>query len=103
MVSSGKARWLDCRYDMEYEESRIPGALFAPLDKIRLNVQNLNPDETYVVYCHSGRRSKAAVFLLRERHINAVSLAGGIKGWPYEVDAAPLKSTADSLPEAQST
>ncbi len=102
MVSSGKARWLDCRYDMEYAESRIPSALFAPLDKIRLNVQNLNPDETYVVYCRSGRRSKAAVFLLRERHINAVSLSGGIKGWPYEVDVAPLTSTAVSLPAAQS-
>lgn len=91
MINGGKARWLDCRYDMEYAESRIPGALLVPLDKIRLNMQHLNPDETYVVYCRSGRRSKAAAYLLRERHINAVSLEGGIKGWPYEVDSSALE------------
>ena len=95
MVIGGKARWLDCRYDMEYEESRIPGALFLSLDKLRANVQKLDPDETYIIYCRSGRRSKAATFLLRERHINALSLAGGIKSWPYEVDASPLESTSN--------
>ncbi len=94
MVNSGKARWLDCRYDMEYEESRIPGALFVPLDQLRSNVQKLDPDETYIIYCRSGRRSKAAAFLLRERHLNALSLAGGIKAWPYEVDASPLESSS---------
>ncbi len=92
MVNVGKARWLDCRYDMEYEESRIPGTLFVPLDQLRSNLQSLDPDETYIIYCRSGRRSKAAAFLLRERHLNALSLAGGIKGWPYEVDASPLES-----------
>lgn len=91
MVNNGEACWLDCRYDMEYEESRIPGTLFAPLDRLRAESQHLDPDETYIVYCRSGRRSKAAAFLLRERHINALSLTGGIKGWPYEVDASPLQ------------
>jgi hypothetical protein len=28
--------------------------------------------------------------LLRERNIDAVSLAGGIKNWPYEVDMEPI-------------
>ncbi len=90
MVKGGSAVWLDCRYDKEYEESRISGTLFAPLDKIRSNLFNLDPKRTYVVYCRSGRRSQAAAFLLKERHINAVSLHGGIKSWPYEVDTSPL-------------
>ncbi len=94
MINDGKARWLDCRYDMEYEESRIPGALFVPLDQLRSNLHKLDPDETYIIYCRSGRRSKAAAFLLRERHLNALSLAGGIKSWPYEVDASPLEATS---------
>ena len=45
--------------------------------------------ENYIVYCRSGRRSKAGTCLLRERNIKAVSMMGGIKEWPYEIDASP--------------
>lgn len=84
-VHSDGASLLDCRYDMEYEESHIPGAILVPLDQLRENISQLDPAAKYVVYCRSGRRSQAAVFLLRERGINAVSLKGGIRDWPYEV------------------
>lgn len=89
-LQSGEAKLLDCRYDMEYNESRIPGATFVPLDTLRRGVHDTDPDASYVVYCRSGRRSKAAAFLLRERNIKAVSLKGGIKEWPYEVDTTPV-------------
>jgi SulP family sulfate permease len=91
LVSKRQARWLDCRYDMEYEEGRIPGAQLMPLDRLRELTHNLDPASLYIVYCRSGRRSKAAAFLLRERNIKAVSLAGGIKEWPYEIDAQPTR------------
>ncbi len=91
MVNSGEAKWLDCRYDMEYEESRIPGAPLIPLDRLRWDVHTLDPDQTYIVYCRSGRRSKAGAFLLRERNFNALSMSGGIKGWPYEIDSTPIE------------
>jgi rhodanese-related sulfurtransferase len=94
LVQAGRAQWLDCRYDMEYEESRIPGAQLVPLDRLREAVATLDPAATYVVYCRSGRRSRAAAFLLRERNVQAVSLAGGIKAWPYEVDTQPLEVAA---------
>ncbi len=90
LVNSGKAKWLDCRYDIEYEDSRIPGAPLIPVDRIRHETHKLDADAKYIVYCRSGRRSKAATFLLRERNIDAVSLAGGIKNWPYEVDMEPI-------------
>ena len=90
IVTQGEARWLDCRYDMEYEESRIPGAPLIPLDRLRWGVHQLDPEATYVVYCRSGRRSKAGAFLLRERNIKAVSMTGGIRDWPYEIDASPV-------------
>lgn len=83
---------LDCRYDVEYEESRIPGAQLVPLDKLRREgVFSIDPKHTYIVYCRSGRRSKAAAFLLRERGIRALSLNGGIKEWPYEVDSGAVR------------
>lgn len=89
MIDSGQARLLDCRYDLEYEESRIPGATLLPLDTLRAQVHRLDPEATYIVYCRSGRRSMAGAFLLRERNIRALSLAGGITGWPYEIDNSP--------------
>lgn len=91
MVEQGKAKWLDCRYEIEYEESRIPGAPLIPLDRLRKDTHQLDANEKYVVYCRSGRRSKAAAFILRERNIDAISLAGGIKNWPFEIDNKPIE------------
>jgi len=89
-LERGAAKLIDCRYPMEYEEGRIPGAQLVPLDRLRREgVFTLDPEPSYIVYCRSGRRSAAAVFLLRERGVQAVSLAGGIKAWPYEIDSTP--------------
>lgn len=90
LVQEGKVRLLDCRYDMEYEESRIPGAELIQLHKLRFETHKLDPDTRYIVYCRSGRRSKAAAFLLTERKFHAQSLAGGIKDWPYQIDDKPI-------------
>lgn len=90
LVGHSKAALLDCRYDVEFEESRLPGAQWIPLDQIREGVDQLDSNLMYIVYCRSGRRSKAAAFLLKERNIEAVSLTGGIRDWPYDVDAAPI-------------
>ena len=91
LLSQGSVKLIDCRYDMEFEESRIPGAQWVPLSTIRQQgVFKIDPEATYIVYCRSGRRSKAAAFLLRERGIRALSLTGGIKDWPYEVDNTAL-------------
>jgi rhodanese-related sulfurtransferase len=91
ILKRGAAKLLDCRYDMEYKQSRIPGAQLVPLDKLRREgVFSIDPEHTYIVYCRSGRRSSAAAFLLSERGVRAMSLTGGIKEWPYEVDNARL-------------
>jgi len=79
---------IDCRYDMEYEESRIPGAIHIPLDRLRWDIHKLDSHKNYIVYCRSGSRSLAAAFLLSERHINVKSLKGGISNWPHEIDAS---------------
>ena len=78
------AKWIDCRYDTEYDETRIPDARHIPLDQLRRRIPELDADSEYVVYSNSGPRSKAAAFLLRERNIKAKSLIGGIRNWQYE-------------------
>lgn len=87
MVKRKQARWLDCRYDVEFEESRIPGALHVPLDRLRELVNTLDRETPYIVYCRSGRRSACAAYLLRERGYHAYSLTGGISDWPYALEA----------------
>lgn len=90
-LARGQATLIDCRYEMEFEDSRIPGARLVPLATLRqAGAFALDPDATHIVYCRSGRRSSAAAFLLRERGIRALSLRGGIKDWPFELDNSPL-------------
>ena len=87
LIARGAAKLLDCRHSVEHEGSRIKGALSVPLDSLRHEgVFVLDPDGKYIVYCDTGRRSRAAAFLLHERGIHALSLAGGITHWPYEVE-----------------
>ena len=83
MIADGQGRWLDCRNDEEYREAHIPGAQLLPLARLRGDAAFLDPQQTYVVYCRTGLRSGCAAFLLRERGLRAVSLAGGLCGWPY--------------------
>jgi CRP-like cAMP-binding protein len=87
-VARGAARWLDCRYDVEFEEARLPGALHVPLDRLRERAAVLDVQTTWIVYCRSGRRSACAAYLLRERGHKAYSLIGGLRDWPYALDGA---------------
>ena len=87
MIACGVARLLDCRHPAEHESSHITGSLSVPLYSLRHEgVYALDADATYVVYCDTGRRSRAAAFLLHERGIHALSLVGGVTHWPYEIE-----------------
>lgn len=86
MARRKDTQWLDCRFHIEYSEVRIPGAQLVPLHVLRQSVHALDRDRRYLVYCRSGRRSICAAYLLCERGFNAVSVAGGIREWPYAVE-----------------
>lgn len=85
MLEEG-AELLDVRYEEEYEMEYIPGCTLIPLLELRERVDELKAGVNYVVYCHSGRRSDVAAMILRQHKLNAVSLVGGIRDWPYEVE-----------------
>lgn len=80
MVTAGHARWLDVRYAAEFAEDGLPGALSIPLNEIRNAYDLIDPVLEYVVYCHSGRRSSAAAFLLAQHGIKARWLRNGLAG-----------------------
>jgi len=85
MLEEG-ALLLDVRYEDEYEMEYIPGSILVPLLELRERVSELENSSDYVVYCHSGRRSDVAAMILRQHKLHAVSLTGGIRDWPYEVE-----------------
>jgi len=85
MLEEG-AQLLDVRYAEEYEMEYIPGCTLIPLLELRERVGELKAGTDYVVYCHSGRRSAVAAMILRQHKLRAVSLVGGIRDWPYEVE-----------------
>ena len=77
-VASGQALWLDVRYAAEFGQDGLPGALNIPLNEIRSAFDLLDKRKEYIVYCHSGRRSSAAAFLLAQHGLNAFWLRGGL-------------------------
>ena len=85
MLEEG-AKLLDVRYADEYEMEYIPGCKLIPLLELRERVSELEDGTDYVVYCHSGRRSCVAAMILRQHKLHAVSLNGGIRDWPYQVE-----------------
>lgn len=94
LVEQGEADWLDCRYDIEYDEAHIPGARNLPLDRLCELGATLDPTRLVIVYCRSGRRSAAGAFLLRERGFKAYSLTGGVRDWPYALEGDSIETTA---------
>ena len=85
MLDEG-AQLLDIRYEDEYEMEYIPGCTLIPLLELRERVGELEGDKDYVVYCHSGKRSSVAAMILSEHKLRAVSLNGGIRDWPFDVE-----------------
>ena len=77
-VSSG-AIWLDTRFPQEYKFDAFSGAINIPLHEIREGLSTLSRDKTYVCYCHTGRRSSAAAFILAQQGFDAYLLDGGLR------------------------
>jgi rhodanese-related sulfurtransferase len=81
----GNAALIDCRFEEEWELWRLKNARLIPLEEIRERSRGLDKAREYIVYCRSGRRSRAAAFLMRQAGLDALSLKGGIAHWPYEL------------------
>ena len=77
MIKNGAA-WLDVRLESEHKNSAIEGSMNLPLFMLRLKAGGLDSSRKYIVYCDTGRRSSAAVFLLNELGIQAYILKGGL-------------------------
>lgn len=80
---------LDVRTKEEYEAKHIPGAILLPNETITeesVSAAGLSADNTLLVYCRSGRRSKEASQKLVDLGFSKVYDFGGINDWPYETE-----------------
>jgi rhodanese-related sulfurtransferase len=88
-IQAGTAPLLiDVREANEYAYARLPGAVLKPLGGIYRWAQELDKEQAYVVYCHTGGRSWQATYMLEQMGFKKVSnLSGGIDAWSMFVDA----------------
>ncbi len=72
------AKWLDVRYGIEFQQSRLPNAINMPLHELRERMDELSKNEHYICYCNSGRRSSAAAYTMAKEGIKVSVLHGGL-------------------------
>lgn len=85
---------VDCRTRAEWHTARIEGAILIPLDQIPARFGEIvgamggggAAGKAVVVHCHHGMRSLRAAAYLRERGVEARSMAGGIDLWSADID-----------------
>lgn len=77
-VAAGEAQWLDVRMPTEVQAQPLPGALNIPLFMLRMKLNLLDGNRTYVACCDSGRRASVAAFVLTQKGYQAYALDGGL-------------------------
>ena len=78
---------VDVRRQDEYDEGHIPGAVLIPNESIESTHPEALPDlnQTILVYCRSGNRSKQASEKLANMGYTNVFDFGGINTWTGEI------------------
>ena len=78
---------LDVREPWERETASIAHSQHIPMADIPARVQELDPEQHIVVYCHHGVRSLSVTDWLRKQgYEKAQSMSGGIERWAREID-----------------
>jgi len=92
MTENPKAIILDVRTPAEYAERHIPGAKLVPNEDITdKEIEGLSKDDTILVYCRSGNRSRQASQKLLKMGYKHIYDFGGITSWPYETEPGAYK------------
>ena len=82
---SEKITIIDVRNPEEYQGGHLPGAINIPVDNLANEIRE-DLDQVIVVYCQSGRRSKAASEILEDLGYQVVLDGGGISSYKGQVE-----------------
>lgn len=77
---------LDVRTPEEYAEGHIENSVNIDFnaDDFKTNINKLDKNKTYLVYCRSGNRSKKAIAVMKELGFKEIYNIGGIMDWQKE-------------------
>lgn len=90
MKDEANAGLIDVRTPGEYEDAHIPGAKLINImsPDFASEIDNLERDKAYYVYCRSGSRSAAACQYMASRGFKELyNLEDGILSWRFEMDS----------------
>ena len=86
-------------YESTWTDSRTK--MFKSYSQLREIYRGLDPDNTIIVYCNSGRRSSFSYFVLRLMGFkNVRSFESSWKHWGKPTNFYPVETTANSLPDS---
>ena len=80
-VKENNAVILDVRTSKEFSGGYIEGAININVDDLRENLQNLDKNKVYAIYCQVGLRGYLANRIMRNNGFKAVNLNGGYNLW----------------------
>lgn len=80
-VQEKNAVILDVRTSKEFDGGHIEGAININVDDLRENIQNLDKEKVYAIYCQVGLRGYLANRIMRNNGFKAVNLNGGYNLW----------------------
>ncbi len=87
MMDNGNVVIVDVREDFEYKEGHIDNSVLLPLGEVETTAETVlpNKEETILVYCWSGNRSKQASNILTSLGYTNIYEFGGISTWEYGI------------------
>ena len=80
-VEENNAVILDVRTSKEFSGGAIEGAININVDDLRENLENLDKNKVYAIYCQVGLRGYLANRIMRNNGFRAVNLNGGYNLW----------------------
>lgn len=72
--------FIDVRTVEEYERGHLSVSANLPLNLLSMKKRLLRKEVPYILYCDTGRRSRAVAYLLSKQGYNTASLSGGLMG-----------------------
>jgi thiosulfate sulfurtransferase len=81
-LQAGEVILLDVRQSWDHESQHPAGSLSLPLNELADRLEELDPNQHYVLSCYHGFSSQDGVaFLMNQGFENVESMRGGFSGW----------------------
>ncbi len=92
LEDKGEVKIIDVREHWEYEICHLDDSIHIPLLQVEEKAETLNKEDTHVIVCHHGIRSRMiGKYLESVGFKNVINLSTGLEGWANDVDKSMKK------------